>query len=243
VIRAVFFDFFNTLFYFDEAEGWERLQEDVYGSIHRFLEGVDFAAFKEEYELIYFEQVRKREIDLMEPYLTERFVTLYERLGRHPSDAAVIAGVEAYESSVTAQITPAPGVAEVLSQLSKRYWLGIVSNCRTAESVTTPLEQHGLIRYISAVVASSDVGFVKPHQTIFQKALQAAHVDAAEACFVGDHFRIDIEGAKGAGFTTIYVKQTAQPSQMENLEVSPEREREFANYTVSGLRGVLEILK
>ena len=242
MIRAVFFDFFNTLFYFDEAEGWSRLNRDVYERIRHYLPGVDFEKFQGEYERIYFEQVKKREIDFMEPFLTERFVEVYTSLNANPSDGAVLNAVEAYEASVTAQLTPAPDIAKVLTELSKRYWLGIVSNCRTSESITTPLSAYGFDRYISAVIASSDVGFVKPHISVFQKALESAGVAADEACFIGDHFRIDIEGAKRAGFTTIFVKQASQPSQMENLEVATERERESADYTVQSLRDVLEIL-
>lgn len=52
---------------------------------------------------------------------------------------------------------------------------------------------------------SGKVGVEKPDPKIFQQALQEARVEPSEAVYVGDHPRIDVEGAEAVGMTGVLI--------------------------------------
>jgi putative hydrolase of the HAD superfamily len=56
---------------------------------------------------------------------------------------------------------------------------------------------------VDAVVGSRAHGYVKPHPTIFQAALQQLGVEPADAVMVGDSLEEDIEGARALGLRAI----------------------------------------
>lgn len=56
---------------------------------------------------------------------------------------------------------------------------------------------------VDAVVGSRAHGYVKPHPTIFQAALQQLGVDPADAVMVGDSVEEDVEGARALGLRAI----------------------------------------
>ena len=58
---------------------------------------------------------------------------------------------------------------------------------------------------VDAVVGSRAHGFVKPHPTIFQAALEQLGVGAAETVMVGDSVEEDIEGARALGMRAILI--------------------------------------
>jgi putative hydrolase of the HAD superfamily len=65
------------------------------------------------------------------------------------------------------------------------------------------LEQMGLAERLDFAVFSSEVGKRKPHPVIFERALEALDVDAADAVFVGDRLYEDVRGAGELGMTTV----------------------------------------
>ena len=75
--------------------------------------------------------------------------------------------------------------------------LGLISNIdRDINLLVTELR---LQKLIQVAVTSREIGFNKPHPEIFQAALKRAGVQASEAIFVGDQYRIDVIGANQAG--------------------------------------------
>ncbi|HEX5068991.1 MAG TPA: HAD family hydrolase [Vicinamibacterales bacterium] len=81
------------------------------------------------------------------------------------------------------------------------FKLGLVSNShRPLDSFGAHFALDGLI---SATVSSSDHGFLKPHPSIFQAALDLMQVSPEDAVMVGDSFAHDIVGAHQAGMRGI----------------------------------------
>jgi HAD superfamily hydrolase (TIGR01549 family) len=71
---------------------------------------------------------------------------------------------------------------------------------------------------VDAVVGSRAHGFVKPHPTIFQAALEQLGVDAAETVMVGDSLEEDVEGARALGMRAILVdREERHPDVEERL--------------------------
>lgn len=81
--------------------------------------------------------------------------------------------------------------------------LGLISNGnRCLESFQSHFELDGLI---AVTISSSEYGFMKPHPSIFQAALDKMQVPAREAAMVGDSLRHDVMGAHRVGMRGIWL--------------------------------------
>lgn len=79
--------------------------------------------------------------------------------------------------------------------------VGVISNSNG--SVRRALEDAGLGAYLDFVIDSSEVGMTKPDPRIFALGLDAARTRAAETCYVGDSYFVDVVGARGAGLEAV----------------------------------------
>ncbi|TML19205.1 MAG: HAD family hydrolase [Actinobacteria bacterium] len=71
---------------------------------------------------------------------------------------------------------------------------------------------------VDAIVGSRAHGYVKPHPTIFQSALQQLGVDAPAAVMVGDSLEEDIAGARALGMRAILIdRENRHPDVDERL--------------------------
>ncbi len=95
----------------------------------------------------------------------------------------------------------AEGAQEVLGSLRQNYALGIVSN--SDERLSVLLARLGIEPFFECVIASSVVGCEKPHQRIFEAALQRMGVKAEQAVYAGDIYSVDYLGATGAGIPAV----------------------------------------
>lgn len=96
---------------------------------------------------------------------------------------------------------------QLLSRLSSRYRLGVVSNFYG--NLAAVCAEVGLSPFLTVMVDSACVGCVKPDPRIFREALTALEAEPAEAVFVGDSLRRDMAGAKGVGMPHIWLKSPA----------------------------------
>ncbi len=99
-------------------------------------------------------------------------------------------------------------VSEVLRSLhASGIKIGLITNShRCLSSFQSHFSLEGLF---SVMLSSLDHGYMKPHPSIFESALQAADVEAREAVMVGDSFPHDIEGARRLGMRGILVARSA----------------------------------
>lgn len=63
----------------------------------------------------------------------------------------------------------------------------------------------GLEPYIDFTVTAGEVGVDKPDPPIFLEALKKAGVKASEAVHVGDQYKSDVAGARGVGITPVLI--------------------------------------
>jgi putative hydrolase of the HAD superfamily len=68
---------------------------------------------------------------------------------------------------------------------------------------------------VDAVIGSRAHGFVKPHPTIFQAALEQLGVEPAEAVMVGDSLEEDVEGARALGLRAILIDRDDRHPEVE----------------------------
>jgi putative hydrolase of the HAD superfamily len=99
-------------------------------------------------------------------------------------------------------------VPEVLRGLhASGIKIGLITNSHRCLS---SFQSHFALEGLFAVTLSSlDHGYMKPHPSIFESALQAADVKAGEAVMVGDSFSQDVEGARRLGMRGILVARSA----------------------------------
>jgi putative hydrolase of the HAD superfamily len=134
-------------------------------------------------------------------------------------------GPEVLASECATEIEEGWGVSEnfelfedvlpVLDELrAARLKIAVVSN--GIRDLTEFVSHHRLD--VDAIVDSRSHGRVKPHPTIFQAALDALDVPAAEAVMVGDSLEEDVEGARALGLRAILIdREERHPEFQERL--------------------------
>lgn len=94
---------------------------------------------------------------------------------------------------------------DTLSTLSRLNEMGLatalVTNNYPARLLKPDLDEYGIRP--SVFIASSDVGYRKPHRLIFSRALQSLGMGPADVIMVGDSFENDVLGARAMGITAV----------------------------------------
>lgn len=94
--------------------------------------------------------------------------------------------------------------AVLLSRLSDRYRIGIVSNFYG--NLQAVCDEVGLTPSIGVAVDSTLVGCKKPDPKIFRAALDPLGAAPENAVFVGDSMRRDMAGARGLGMRHVWLR-------------------------------------
>ena len=118
--------------------------------------------------------------------------------------------------------------------VDKGYKLGIIANQNLGTSER--LEMWDLRQFFDVIVASAEIGYVKPDKKIFHKALELAGCTAEESIMVGDRLDNDIIPAKELGMNTIWIKNGLTKYQAKKLG------KNFADYQIYYLKELLLIL-
>ena len=100
---------------------------------------------------------------------------------------------------------------EMLAHLQHDFVLGAITNGNA------DVRRIGIADYFRFVIRSEEVGTAKPHPEIFEAALRAAGVTAAEAVHVGDDPERDIAGAAAAGMRTVWVNLRDEAWPLESV--------------------------
>ncbi len=114
-----------------------------------------------------------------------------------------------------------PGMIAPLARLRERgLLLGAVSNTYwRGDQLRRALDLRGFLRHLSVVIASSELGLEKPHESLFREPLRILRVEPREAVFVGDNLFCDVRGARTAGLRAV---QTVQFRRDEAQDIRPD---------------------
>ncbi len=121
-------------------------------------------------------------------------------------DARLKAGLNVFFQDFINSLRLRPFARELLRKLSGHYRIGLVSNFTYAPAIYVSLRKLRINEYFNAVVVSEDVGWRKPHRTIFHQALKMLQAKPDKAVFVGDSPTEDMKGAKSVGMRTVFVR-------------------------------------
>jgi putative hydrolase of the HAD superfamily len=111
-----------------------------------------------------------------------------------------------------------PGLEDLLTRLSARYRLAVVSNTMDPELVPALLDGMGVRSYFDAVFLSVTTGWRKPHPEIYATVLRELGIEASDAVFVGDSYRPDYEGPTQQGIKSFLIDP-------EQLSKAPDHAR------------------
>lgn len=204
MIRAVFFDFYNTLGRFDPPR--EKIQADACAE---FGIGVTYEGITRGYALadaFMAQESARRPLWARSDAARAEFFGEYQRLLLEG------AGVEVSHElalQVFARVRDTPrGYAlydDVLPSLralrSRGTLLGLITNNRgDANALCRVL---GLFPLLDFAVSSEDVGVGKPDPAIFLEALRRAGTEPRETMHVGDQYDTDVKGAMAVGITPV----------------------------------------
>lgn len=101
-----------------------------------------------------------------------------------------------------------PETIEVLEYFHHNgYKMGVISD--TSPSLEYTLQQLGIAKYFTSFTASSLVGASKPSRIIYNAALAAQSVTAAESLYVDD-YKPEADGAREQGFTSFLLDRSGE---------------------------------
>lgn len=90
------------------------------------------------------------------------------------------------------------------------YRLGIISNWDHTARDT--IERLGLTAYMDCIVISSEHGYEKPDERIFNIAFDTADVRPEECLYVGDNYYDDVIGSRRAGMDCLLISRFGRDS-------------------------------
>jgi HAD superfamily hydrolase (TIGR01549 family) len=112
---------------------------------------------------------------------------------------------ERHMTTLAAAVTCPPDRRTLLAELAASYPIALVSNFDHGPTGRSLLDRFDLSSSFSSVRISAEIGFIKPAQEIFLAACGDLSVAASDALHVGDSFGADVEGARAAGLSALWI--------------------------------------
>jgi putative hydrolase of the HAD superfamily len=206
MIKAVFFDFYYTLVHYEPPQ-----QELEARALRDFGINASPDVFTrpllEANEFLYGEAARCP----LSRRSKEETMALYAQYQRILLNGA---GIEADEELILAllgkiqkarmKLALFDDVAPALTELKKRRLiLGLISN--VDYDIASTLSGLGLQSWLDIIVTSLESGFSKPQPEIFREGIRRGGVQASEAIYVGDQYKVDCVAASRAGMKAILI--------------------------------------
>lgn len=223
----LFFDLDRTLWDF-EANAIEAFQDIfVDYSLQRYFPGVEsFVQTYEKYNEELWDQYRKGLIkkDFLRNYRFKLTLMDYgvddDVLARKISDR--------YLEVAPQKSNLVPGTQEVISHLSGKYRLYILTN-GFSEVQGVKMKSTGLDRHFKYMFTSDEAGYQKPNPKIFEYALKNLNAKKVESIMIGDDLEVDVLGAKHFGMDQVFFN----PKKVNH--------REELTYEINSLKELLAI--
>jgi putative hydrolase of the HAD superfamily len=212
MLKAVLFDLDDTLLDWSTFHGdWAQMEsrhlrkvfDYIVEHVHPLSDATEF-----------FNEFRTRTMDA---WSNARMTLRAPNLGNVLLESATAFGIpsdkldmrrmlEVYDWDAVDGTQMFPDVPPTLELLHKhKIMVAIVTNAYQPMWIRdVEIATHGILPYFPMCrISAADVGYLKPHPTIFQTALNCLGVKPHEAVFVGDDAEADIAGAQAAGLHAV----------------------------------------
>ncbi len=206
MIKAIFFDWFNTLAHYypprEELES-QALKELGFNISPKALSYGLYLGDKHLYEENARLPIRQRSAAEQTKLQTTFQRIILKEAGITPTDDIALKLVSRMiQLNASLKFVLFDDVIATLQELKQQNLkLGLLTNLQT--EVNSMCRELGITSYLDFTVTSAEVGADKPKPAIFLKALELAGVKAGEAIHIGDQYQNDVIGAKGVGISPI----------------------------------------
>jgi putative hydrolase of the HAD superfamily len=112
----------------------------------------------------------------------------------------------------------------------KKYELHLITN-GFEEIQQKKINYSGIANYFDVMISSEKAMSPKPNAAIFEYAMKVTNASKEKSLMIGDHFDVDVMGAKNAGMDQVYFN----PNKRDDNDGS-------ATYEVACLSELFEIL-
>jgi len=202
--KAIGFDLFNTLLTIHPAAMEEAHQRQL-RVLHEEGLPVEAEAFGKAYlasAMMFLEAAHKEGRETHNRFwVADALAALGYSLS--PEDPRIAKAVDAYFSAFYPNCELIPGTKEMLGELGKRYPLGMLTNFTDGPAVRKIIDRLGLNPFFEKVLVSGELGYRKPHPSVFERFVDALGVPAGRILFVGDDLEADVQGARNAGLQPV----------------------------------------
>lgn len=137
-----------------------------------------------------------------------------------------------HEKRLRRKLKIMPGTRRVLSTLKKRGCLMAIASNRPTKFCRIILRQLGIDRYFDWVICGDAVKRPKPYPDVLRAILQAAHVRASQAVYVGDMTVDVLCGRRARVFTVTLPTGSNSLAELEALK---------PDLMISGLSKILSV--
>lgn len=209
MLKAVLFDMDQTLIDWDDAEPWEESQfrrlKGLFDYIHTSLyplTDIDPQRFFELFSAALDHAWASGRESLVAPSILKVLTELLTSCGVPEDKIDLDIIMQIYDWQAREGERAYPDVLDVLPELHAHgIKMGVITNgSHPMIYRDRELQAVGLLHLFSDCrLAAVDVGYLKPHRSIFERALEILGISPEEAVFVGDNLDADVRGAQGAG--------------------------------------------
>jgi REG-2-like HAD superfamily hydrolase len=204
VIKAVFFDWMNTLTHAepDRHEQFCQIAQElgIELSPQKVMRGIYAAGT----QLPAGAPFRWRESEDPEVFIRYIEIVLTEAGARLPRDTVLEILKRIIQTARKETYVLYDDVLPTLKKLKKRGLIvGLITSL--TKDMNLICGDLGLTPYLDFVVTSKEVGSDKPEPPIFLAALERAGVSASEAVYIGDQYETDVVGARGVGIKPVLI--------------------------------------
>lgn len=229
-IKAIFFDLDGTLVDFDASV--ESAFDEAYALVTRYHPQLQKADFRSRFDATLSVMIAAERRGVPQ-YISrdDRFSQTLRALG-YPDEGLAKRLAEVYSTMRIASLQTFGDVRPTLDTLKPRYPLGVITNGPT-EVQTGQLQATDIVGYFQHILISEEVGYAKPHEEIFRRAVQLAEASPEEVLYIGDTPQNDIAGARAAGLRTVWINRNQRPWPSE---LSPP------DYTLVSLHQLIELV-
>ena len=204
-IKAIGFDLFNTLITMEFKalkDALSRLTSSLRGNGFP-IEHTAFVKAHSEAVLEFLEQTKR---DGKESHNRFWISTALAKLGHDvsPDNPHIAVAVETYFSAFIQYARLIPGTKEMLTILRQKYRIGLLSNFTHPPAAGQIIAELDLEPFFDVMLISGDLGYRKPHLSVFEALSDQLGVEKEGIAFVGDDPEADVEGALRAGLQPVW---------------------------------------
>ena len=206
MIKAIFFDFYNTLAHFYPT--LDEIQKAVCQElgIETTTSGIRAGYAVADDYMSY--QNAQTPLNTMSKEDRNNFFQEYERLVLEGTGLNVTPQLARQVWSIASRVPKdfklfdeVPQILKILKEFDMT--VGVISNLH--QNMSDIHKKLGLDKYLDFTITSEEIGWEKPHPLIFEAALKRAGVESGQAIHVGDQYISDVLGAQKVGIKPILI--------------------------------------